>query len=225
MRLENSKLRQGFGRFLWKDVVRLQSETSSIIYGNTSGWWNATLSLTFLEHFFGTRNASDTPVLLLWDSLSSHWTDDVVAYAESKSVILVKVPPSCTFCCQPADLAWFKPMKARLRATWVEYMREQIVLNGHLTPPKRDHAIRWTCESWNTIARSTVVNGFKKVNLLFDLQSEQVLWDRDAIERHEQELVDVLTSSLEASAVIDAVLRSGAGESVESDEDLSDNDE
>jgi hypothetical protein len=45
------------------------------------------------------------PMLLLWNDFSGHWTDEVVAYAGSINVVLVKVPPSATSVCQPADVA------------------------------------------------------------------------------------------------------------------------
>jgi hypothetical protein len=45
------------------------------------------------------------PILLLLDYFSGHWTDEDVAYASSINVVLVKVPPSATSVCQPADVA------------------------------------------------------------------------------------------------------------------------
>ncbi|GMF57815.1 unnamed protein product [Phytophthora fragariaefolia] len=69
-------------------------------------------------------------ILLLWDDFSGHWTTEVKDYAVSINVILLKVPPRYTYVCQPADISWNKPLKARLRAQWIECLRSQLVEYG-----------------------------------------------------------------------------------------------
>jgi hypothetical protein len=69
------------------------------------GWWNSDLSVQFLKFHFAARKDMHVPMLLLWNDFSGHWTDEVVAYAGSINVVLVKVPPSATSVCQPADVA------------------------------------------------------------------------------------------------------------------------
>ncbi|ETV79616.1 hypothetical protein H257_06876 [Aphanomyces astaci] len=46
---------------------------------------------------------------------ASHFTVEVVSYANELNVILERVLPNCTWICQPADVAWNRPLKARLR--------------------------------------------------------------------------------------------------------------
>jgi hypothetical protein len=48
-------------------------------------------------------------LLLFWDDFSGHWTQEVVDYAKSMNVVLIKVPPRYTYGCQPADVAWNQP--------------------------------------------------------------------------------------------------------------------
>jgi hypothetical protein len=50
----------------------------------------------------------------------------VKAFAETVNVILKQVPPKMTWRCQPADVAWIKPMKDGLRRRWVEHLRRQL---------------------------------------------------------------------------------------------------
>ncbi|RQM31252.1 hypothetical protein B5M09_013705, partial [Aphanomyces astaci] len=59
--------------------------------------------------------ASAKKVLLIWDDFSAHFTVEVVSYANELNVILERVLPNCTWICQPADVAWNRPLKARLR--------------------------------------------------------------------------------------------------------------
>jgi hypothetical protein len=66
----------GFGVRLWRKIEPLQASGDLQLYGNPTAWWNATLSVAFLNHHFGQRTASDPKVLLLWDNFSGHWTDD-----------------------------------------------------------------------------------------------------------------------------------------------------
>ncbi|KAE9040949.1 hypothetical protein PR003_g7318 [Phytophthora rubi] len=84
------------------------------------------MSIKFLRFHFANREAPDERVLLLWDDFSGHWTEEVVQYAESIGVVLVKVPPRYTFVCQPADISWNKPLKDVLQKRWVQNLQEQI---------------------------------------------------------------------------------------------------
>jgi hypothetical protein len=67
---DNVKLRQGFGRNVWKEIKAIQEATGMVIYGNPTAWWNEQMSLKFLQFHFGRRQSYDDPVLLLWDSLT-----------------------------------------------------------------------------------------------------------------------------------------------------------
>lgn len=58
---------------------------------------------------FGFRENMDEKLLILWDDFSGHWIQEVVDYADSKNVMLMKVPPRYTYVCQPADVAWNQP--------------------------------------------------------------------------------------------------------------------
>ncbi|RHY20483.1 hypothetical protein DYB32_010022 [Aphanomyces invadans] len=114
---ENLTWRNGFGRRVWRDVEPLQERLGCRIYGNPTAWWNADMSLEFLRYHFGERpDRVSKKVILLWDDFSAHFTDEVVAYAESINVLLECVPPRFTWCCQLADVAWIRPLKAALRA-------------------------------------------------------------------------------------------------------------
>ncbi|KAF0702207.1 hypothetical protein AaE_016059 [Aphanomyces astaci] len=75
---ENLTQRHGFGRQVWKEIEDLEANFPLQIYGNPSAWWNAGISLRFLDFHFGHRRGQDVdPVLLLWDDFSAHFTDEV----------------------------------------------------------------------------------------------------------------------------------------------------
>ncbi|RHX99378.1 hypothetical protein DYB36_013600 [Aphanomyces astaci] len=97
---ENLVERQSFGKRLWESVEPMEAK------------------------FNGRRPDRETkPVLLLWDDFSAHWTEEVVAYATSINVVLARIPPTLTWICQPADVAWNRPLKSRLRDNWIDLLR------------------------------------------------------------------------------------------------------
>jgi hypothetical protein len=124
-RAENDALRHGFGETLWKrEIKAMQALNKCQIYGNRCAWWNSELSIKFLKFHFGDRPSLDENVLLLWDDFSGHWTPELVVFAASINVMLLKIPP---YVCQPADISWNKPFKGGLRALWISNLRKQLV--------------------------------------------------------------------------------------------------
>ncbi|RHZ26296.1 hypothetical protein DYB37_010743, partial [Aphanomyces astaci] len=91
---ENLAVPQGFGKRLWESVEPMEAKFNCRVYGNPTAWWNGSISLSFLEFHFSERPDLDTkPVLFVWDDFSAHWTEEVVAYATSINVVLVRIPP------------------------------------------------------------------------------------------------------------------------------------
>jgi hypothetical protein len=135
---ENNEKRNGFGVRLWREIRPLIDQFGCQIFGNKAAWWNSKMSIEFLEFHFANRETRTENVLLLWDDFSGHWTQEVVDYAASINVVLLKVPPRFTYVCQPADLAWIKPFKDRTRARWVEHLRDQLSTYAS-GAPQREH--------------------------------------------------------------------------------------
>ncbi|OWY97196.1 hypothetical protein PHMEG_00032334, partial [Phytophthora megakarya] len=169
-REQNTRLRHGFGVRLWKNIDKIQQDTSLQVYGNTKGWWNSYLSIQFLRFHFEARENPLEPVLLLWDDFSGHWTEEVVQYAASINVFLMKVPPNATAVCQPADVAWNRPLKQKLRGYWVERLRQQLKTKQDgvpfkLDPPDRAAIASWVERAWGELDARTVKAGYKKAGL------------------------------------------------------------
>ncbi|KAG2846680.1 hypothetical protein PC113_g17933 [Phytophthora cactorum] len=77
------------------------------------------------------------------------------------------VPKSATSVCQPADVVWNFPFKARLRAYWVGYLREQLRAHNSgnkcaLTAPDRAKVSKWVSMAWDEMSSTTIANGYKK---------------------------------------------------------------
>lgn len=111
------------------------------------------------------------PVLLLWDDFMGHWTPEVTQYASTINVVLLKVAASATSVCQPADVAWNKPLKENMRKSWVRDLRNQ--LSHHkpaapfkLSPPTRTVICKWVLDAWMSLSPNTIESGFKRAKIM-----------------------------------------------------------
>ncbi|KAK1946455.1 hypothetical protein P3T76_002008 [Phytophthora citrophthora] len=110
----------------------------------------------FLHHHFANRANQDQPVLLLWDDLSAHRIESI-----QLNVVLVPVSPSCTSVCQPADICWNMPLKARPRARWIENLQEcQVGIKFKLNPPKRKDVTEWFVAAWEGLSQAVIKSSF-----------------------------------------------------------------
>ncbi|KAH9099877.1 hypothetical protein Ae201684P_018885 [Aphanomyces euteiches] len=141
---DNGIHRHGFGKHVWKQVEPLQGQFNCQVYGNPTAWWNSSICVEFLKYHFEHRPDRMTKkILLLWDDFSGHFTDEVIACANELNIVLEKVPPRFTWICQPADVAWIRPTKTRLRQHWIDLIRQQVRSNKaqgssfKLIPPSR----------------------------------------------------------------------------------------
>ncbi|KAG2877138.1 hypothetical protein PC116_g24234 [Phytophthora cactorum] len=106
----------------------------------------------------------------MWEDFSGHWTKEVIDYAASINVVLMKVPPSATDVCQPADVAWNKPLKEKLRGYWVDLLRDQrkrreAGVQFKLVPPDRALIASWVEHAWAELNEKTVKAGYKRARL------------------------------------------------------------
>ncbi|KAF0721453.1 hypothetical protein Ae201684_019131, partial [Aphanomyces euteiches] len=108
-----------------------------------------------------------------WDDFSAHFTADVVECAKLCNVILEKLPPTFTWMCQPADVSWIKPIKTKMRHKWIDHLRTQVsthCLDGgerwKAMPPSRADLVDWINDAWESIPRSTIINGFIKCKII-----------------------------------------------------------
>ncbi|RHY27051.1 hypothetical protein DYB32_007086 [Aphanomyces invadans] len=204
----------GFGKRVWKEVKPLQARQGCRIYANPTAWWNSELSLAFLKYHFAEREGRDTKkVILLWDDFSAHFTDDVVAYAESINVILERVPPRFTWYCQPADVEWIRPLKCSLRERWLVEIRRQVrncrAANDSLKlqGPSISTMMAWITGAWNVVPEAVILNGFRKCQLLDGAVVDQV---------------DVVESALEENGIADLAANMAIEDTIDPAYDIND---
>nr|CCA20993.1 conserved hypothetical protein [Albugo laibachii Nc14] len=164
---ENNAKRYGFGKRPWIKMCDLQSTLGVQIYANATAWWNAEMSVRFLEYHFGERHERQVSrILLLWDDFSAQWSERVRICAEELGVVLMRVPPDCTSVCQPADMLWNAPLKQSPRVRWAGMLHQQLYSHSNgggsrkLVPPTRDDVVEWLAENWQELSIARISNGF-----------------------------------------------------------------
>jgi hypothetical protein len=175
-RRENTEMRHGFGKHVWKEIKQLQASLNVQIYSNATGWWNTDMSITWLDYHFKERPFPNRPVLLLWDDFSAHWTTEVVEHSKTLNVRLLPVPPGHTATCQPADIAWNRPLKHRLRQHWLLWLTDRLAfqdVEGCRKGPARKVVVDWVVRAWEDLSTATISNGFSGI------LSEPVLDDEE----------------------------------------------
>ncbi|KAH9178986.1 hypothetical protein AeNC1_017361 [Aphanomyces euteiches] len=202
---DNLDHRHGFGRVLRKQVEPMQSEYGCQIHGNPSAWWKSDLSVAFLRFHFADRHDRATKkILLLWDDFSAHFTESVLSCACELNILLVNVPPGYTWVCQPADVAWIRPLKSTLRELWLDSIRQQVLssrasgVKFKLEPPKRSTIVAWISTAWDNLPSFVIVNGIKKCKLVYGEEEDHETMDGYV----DDSLLSTLMESLDIEHVI-----------------------
>lgn len=162
--------RHGFGVRTWSKVKQIQTSTGMRVYGNKSGWWNEQIHVLFLKQHFASRADPETPVLLLLDEFSGHWTPTVRKCAAEINVHLMKVPGGLTSVCQPADISWMKPFKDQIRGSWVDALMDQLERHVPDNPfkleaPKVDQVCEWVVSAWDKMSSRSICSGFERAHM------------------------------------------------------------
>lgn len=64
-----------------------------------------------------------------------------------------------------------KPLKDRMRQKWVSHLYKQLTVRrddstSKFVGPTREDVVTWACDAWDTLSTSTIINGFRKAQLL-----------------------------------------------------------
>lgn len=111
--------------------------------------WVRTILKPFVE---------DCPIniqpLLLLDSYKCHTMASVTAELEALGVQVEIIPGGCTGMCQPIDVGIGKPLKARARHLWEEWMVTECADGRASRPPSRLQMSQWIADSVQQIRSS-----------------------------------------------------------------------
>ncbi|CAH1975090.1 unnamed protein product [Acanthoscelides obtectus] len=85
----------------------------SIAVPRETGWMNAEIFLTWLQHFkHHVQPSKENPVLLILDGHGSRKELAVIEYARNNNIHMLSTPPHTTHRLQRLDRVFFNPFKA-----------------------------------------------------------------------------------------------------------------
>jgi hypothetical protein len=184
--VENRRDRFGFVRRTIGEIEKYKQRTGFDFFCNAKGWFNETIMIAWMKRHF--QFSTPGPKLLLLDDFSVHKTPGVQACAASMNVHILFIPPGLTGVCQPADLAWNRPLKQMLREQWQSFMMAQIensdLQKWKLKAPGREEIVKWMEHAWSKTKPSTIANGFRAAKLpcaSFDSSPEDSDQDRGSL--------------------------------------------
>lgn len=100
------------------------------------GYMNAATFIKWLDHFVEfSKPTKERPVLLILDNHSSHVSYQAVAYAKSKNIVMVSLPPHSSHKTQPLDRVFFKPLKTnydQVADSWISCHPGQVITTYHV---------------------------------------------------------------------------------------------
>ncbi|XP_052818209.1 uncharacterized protein LOC128244234 [Mya arenaria] len=110
----------------------------------------------FIDHF-DKFSGPERPIVLLFDSVSSHIDPDIFLSAKAKGIELYRIVPNATHLMQPLDKGVFGPMKTKWHGVCRKYTRE----NPGKSIGKENFAQKLTEAYLQFYKPLTVINAFK----------------------------------------------------------------
>ena len=99
------------------------STTGTIWAANPSGWMNAEIFESWLDHFIKhSHSAKDNPTLLIINNHVSHVLLAVIAKAKENGVVLLTFPPHTSHTLQPLDITVYGPLKKYFHTACNDWM-------------------------------------------------------------------------------------------------------
>jgi hypothetical protein len=130
-------------------------EGADIAY-TKKGWINNITFGKFIDHF-DKFSGQERPIVLLFDSVSSHIDPDIFLSAKAKGIDLYRIVPNAIHLMQPLDKGVFGPMKTKWHGVCRKYTRE----NPGKTIEKENFAQKLTEAYLQFYKPLTVINAFR----------------------------------------------------------------
>eukprot|EP00745_Piridium_sociabile_P004432 TRINITY_DN12639_c0_g2_i1.p1 TRINITY_DN12639_c0_g2~~TRINITY_DN12639_c0_g2_i1.p1 ORF type:complete len:252 (+),score=34.01 TRINITY_DN12639_c0_g2_i1:61-816(+) len=158
-----------------------------VIKVNKKGWMDETVMKTWLTECYGKRPGGffrRNKAMLVLDSMRAHITDPVKEAIRSTNSILAVIPGGTTKYLQPLDISVNRAFKVALRVEWETWMTsgdKSFTKTGRMRRASFAEVCQWILTAWGKVKQSTIVNGFRKAELLY------VADDREAISSSQQD--------------------------------------
>ncbi|KAL0241517.1 hypothetical protein GEMRC1_006752 [Eukaryota sp. GEM-RC1] len=138
-------------------------EEGCFILKRESSGMNGDLFIKYLQLMFPlTSKAAASRMLLIFDSAPAHRSKKVKAYLKERGFNYVLIPGGLTGLLQPADVSWFKPMKATIRNCIEEWLKTApVTTSNRVRAPLANDMAKWMKESLDKLKSEVISKSFQ----------------------------------------------------------------
>ncbi|KAL0240102.1 hypothetical protein GEMRC1_008758 [Eukaryota sp. GEM-RC1] len=124
---------------------------------------NGDLFIKYLQLMFPlTSKAAANRMLLVFDSAPAHRSKKVKAYLKERGFNYVLILGGLTGLLQPADVSWFKPMKATIRNCIEEWLETApVTTSNRVRAPLANDMAKWMKESLDKLKSEVISKSFQ----------------------------------------------------------------
>ena len=129
-----------------------------------NAWMDEEMMVVWVEKVLKPYVAMCPPVivpLLFLDSFRCHMMASVVRRIQDLGVQVEHIPGGCTYLCQPVDIGINKPIKARIRHLWEQWMIDFGLATGTTKPPERRDIADWVATAKQLLTAETIRNAWR----------------------------------------------------------------
>jgi hypothetical protein len=116
-------------------------EGASSVNFNPTHWINKEMAKRYIDWLSSCFEGES--IGLIWDSASSHTSEDVLQYAQEKGIAVGFIPGGLTSIMQVCDLVVNKPLKQRFKQLYTAYKLRNDPGAGKKVKVKRDDVLLW----------------------------------------------------------------------------------
>lgn len=142
-----------------------------VVQVNRKGWMNQQIMDEWVQKCWRKRPGSlfSPDSLLVMDSMATHKTEETKKLLKDNKSQLAIIPGGLTCKLQPLDVGCNRPFKVYLRQEWEEWMlsgEHEFTPAGKQKKAKFSVVAEWVVRAWAKVKTTTVVNSFRKTELL-----------------------------------------------------------
>ncbi|KAG5263266.1 hypothetical protein AALO_G00262940 [Alosa alosa] len=172
--------------FKRKTLPKEKFPAGVIIKANPKGWMDEEKMSEWLREIYVKRPDGffhNYPSLLIYDSMRAHLTDAVKNQVKQTNSVLAVILGGLTKELQPLDIGVNRLFKAKLRASWEQWMTEgehTFTKTGRQRRASSATICQWIVDAWAKVSVSTVVRAFTKAGIITELPGNSGDTDTDS---------------------------------------------
>lgn len=158
--------------FKRKTLPKEKFPVGIVVKVNPKGWMDEEKMCEWLREIYIMRPDGffhTSPGLLVYDSMCAHLTENVKNKVKRVNSDLAIIPGGLTEKLQPLDIGINRSFKAKMRATWEQWMTEgehTFTKTGRQRRASYATICQWIVDAWAKVSVATIVQAFAKSGII-----------------------------------------------------------